>query len=141
MARVYLSIGSNLGDRRRNIETAIELLRDTGDIEVVKISTLYETDPIGGPPQDKFLNGALEIKTNLAPYDLLKSLNKIEEKLGRVRTIKHGPRTLDLDILTYDDITINEPDLVIPHPQMTLRDFVLKPLTEIAPEIFQNEGN
>jgi len=141
MAKVYLSVGSNLGDRRRNIEAAIELLRDTGDIEVAKISTLYETDPVGGPPQDKFLNGALEVKTNLAPYDLLKSLNKIEEKLGRVRTIKHGPRTLDLDILTYDDITINEPDLVIPHPQMTLRDFVLKPLTEIAPEIFQNEGN
>ena len=141
MARVYLGIGSNLGDRRRNIEAAIELLRDTGDIEVARISTLYETDPVGGPPQGKFLNGALEVKTNLAPYDLLKSLNKIEEKLGRVRTIKHGPRTLDLDILTYDDITINQPDLVIPHPQMTLRDFVLKPLTEIAPEIFQNEGN
>ena len=135
----YIGIGSNLGDRRKNIDKALEYLKKNKGIIVEKVSTLYETLPVGGPPhQGKFLNGAIEIRTTLSPGSLLKSLQGIEKSLGRVldEGLSHwGPRTIDLDILFYGNLVINEEVLAIPHPLMHTRDFVLKPLCDIAPEM------
>jgi 2-amino-4-hydroxy-6-hydroxymethyldihydropteridine diphosphokinase len=99
------------------------------------VSAIIETAPVGGPPQGSFLNGVVEIETTLSPKDILTSLQEIENALGRVRTKRWGPRTIDLDILLYGDEVIGEPDLVIPHPMMHERAFVLKPLAEIAPDV------
>jgi 2-amino-4-hydroxy-6-hydroxymethyldihydropteridine diphosphokinase len=129
----YLGIGSNLGNREENIAQAIEKVRQLPDTAVVKVSSLIETDPQGGPQQGLFLNAAMEIKTQLSPHQLLSALQKIENDLGRVRVVKNGPRTIDLDILLYDNLNLAEADLVIPHPRMKERDFVLRPLREIAP--------
>ena len=135
MATAYLGIGSNLGERTVNIKEAIKLLGETKGIKVIKASSLIETEPVGGPAQGKYLNGALEIKTDLQPDNLLKALQDIEAKLGRARTVKDGPRTIDIDILLYDKRVVNEKDLIIPHPRMGQRDFVKIPLREIAPEV------
>lgn len=135
MIKSYLGIGSNLGRRQINIKKAIELLKQLPNIKVIKISQLIETMPVGGPKQRKFLNGAIEIKTNLKPQALLKALKKIEKDLGRVKTIKNGPRVIDLDILLYNKKNIYEKNLIIPHPRMFYRDFVLKPLKEIFPKL------
>ncbi|MBL7068948.1 MAG: 2-amino-4-hydroxy-6-hydroxymethyldihydropteridine diphosphokinase [Candidatus Omnitrophica bacterium] len=131
MTEAYIGIGSNLGDRRQYIKDAIRMLRESPDIKIDKASPLYETDPAGGPPQGRFLNGVLRLKTDLSPRQLLKRLNEIEDSLGRERTVKDGPRTIDLDILTYGDLHIEEEDLVIPHPRMERRDFVKRPLNDI----------
>jgi len=127
----YIGIGSNLGDRHKNIRDAIEELRKTKGIEVKKISHIYETEPVGGPEQPRYLNGAIGIETDLEPRQLLFATQHIENQLGRKRTEKDGSRTIDLDILTYGDIKIDEPDLKIPHPRMNEREFVLKPLRDI----------
>lgn len=127
----YISIGSNLGDRRVNIDSAIQRLREAQGIEVRRISGIYETDPVGGPPQPKYLNGVVEIDTELGPRQLLLVLQEIEKGLGRIRTVKNGPRTIDLDILTYGDKKISAPDLKIPHPRMRERAFVQRPLKEL----------
>ncbi len=132
MVRSYIGIGSNLGDRQGNINKAMSYLKDSDDIEVTKVSSIYETEPIGGPPQGKFLNGVIEVDTDLSPLDLLDRLLKIEMKLGRVRSLKNGPRTIDLDILLYNDTQINNERLVIPHPHMQEREFVLRGLREIT---------
>lgn len=129
--RCYIGIGSNLGDRDKNIQDAIQKLRDTSGVEVKRVSRIYETDPVGGPPQPKYMNGVIEIETELEPRQLLFATQKIENELGRKRMMKDGPRTIDLDILAYGDKEINEPDLKIPHPRMKERDFVLKPLNDI----------
>ena len=134
MAIVYLGIGSNRGDRKRYIHRALELLEDHG-VEILKISSLIETDPVGGPPQGKFLNGAIKIQTNFTPHELLQTLKAIEQKVGRTKTVKDGPREIDLDILLYDQIKIHTETLKIPHPHMLERDFVLTPLKEIEPEL------
>jgi 2-amino-4-hydroxy-6-hydroxymethyldihydropteridine diphosphokinase len=131
VAICYLGIGSNLGDRRKNIKRAIELLSKIKGVKIHRVSRIYETEPVGGPPQGKFLNGAIKIKTILSPEGLLKVLKNIEKKLGRVRTIRYGPRPIDLDILLYGSEIINRKDLKIPHPRMFEREFVLKPLREI----------
>jgi 2-amino-4-hydroxy-6-hydroxymethyldihydropteridine diphosphokinase len=131
----YIGLGSNLGDREKNIEKAINLLKKTEKTKVNKASSLYETEPQGYEKQNKFLNGALELETSLSPFELLKALQGIEKKLGRRRVIKWGPRTIDLDILLYDDLEIDEKDLKIPHPEMLKRTFVLVPLKEIAPHL------
>ncbi len=124
-----------MGDRRGNIEKAIGELKDSRMVEVVKVSKLYETDPVGGPPQGKFLDGAAEILTQLTPHELLALLKLTEKKVGRTPSkVKWGPREIDLDILLYGDIVMDEPDLVIPHPQLHLRRFMLGPLAEIAPD-------
>lgn len=102
---------------------------------ILRVSTLIETKPVGGPPQGNFLNGVVEIETTLTPRDLLKRLQEIEESLGRVRAERWGPRTIDLDILLYGDQVIHEPDLVIPHPLMHERRFVLQPLAQLAPDL------
>lgn len=134
MSIVYIGIGSNLGDRKANCMRAIELLAGKG-IVVRKESSLYETDPWGDKNQPKFLNMAIEIETEIKPQDLLSILADIEKELGRKRSYKWGPRVIDLDILLYNSLTIDQDDLKIPHPFMHERDFVLKPLYEIAPDV------
>ncbi len=134
MAIVYLGIGSNLGNRALNIKKALSRLEDN-KISVTKLSTVIETDPVGGPAQGKYLNAVLEAKTNLSPDPLRQLLKAIERELGRKRTVRNGPRTIDLDILLYNRETIKTDDLKIPHPRMLERDFVMTPLAEIAPEL------
>ncbi|MBN2120414.1 MAG: 2-amino-4-hydroxy-6-hydroxymethyldihydropteridine diphosphokinase [Candidatus Omnitrophica bacterium] len=132
----YLGLGSNLGDRRKNIAQAIGFLKASNKLSVEKISRLIETIPQDGPPQGKFLNGAIKISTSLSAFNLLCFLQDVENKLGRARGVKNGPRTIDLDILLYDDKDIDKEGLRIPHPRMLEREFVLKPLLEIEPDIF-----
>lgn len=128
----YIGIGSNLGNRQENIKLAVKKINALEDTKVIKLSRLIETKPVGGPSrQSRFLNAVLKIKTNLTPQRLLKKLKKIEQALGRVKTVPNGPRTIDLDILLYGDKIINTKKLVIPHPRMFERDFVMRPLLEI----------
>jgi 2-amino-4-hydroxy-6-hydroxymethyldihydropteridine diphosphokinase len=133
MPIVYIGIGSNIGDRRSSCLKAIALL-EAGGVKVLKRSSLHETEPWGVKEQPRFLNMAIEAETGMAPRELLSFLKKIEDQMGRTRTVKWGPRTIDLDILFYGDMIIREPDLEIPHPFMHARDFVLEPLCEIAPQ-------
>lgn len=133
MAKAYIGIGSNLGKRHANCTEAVELLRKN-TIDVTRQSAMHETKPWGVVEQRTFINMAVEIETDLSPLDLLSILKKIETAMGREDTFRWGPRIIDLDILLYDDLLVNEPGLVIPHPFMHERDFVLKPLSEIAPE-------
>jgi len=127
----YIGLGSNLGDRRWNIEEALRLLDEYAGIEVTEVSSLHETEPVG-PPQGKYLNGAAALRTSLSPEGVLDVLEEVEGKLGRVRTVKWGPRTIDLDLLLYGDAVISSERLVVPHPLMHERSFVLGPLCEIA---------
>jgi len=130
MSIVYIGIGSNLGDRLENINKAVDCLRENQEITVEKLSSIIETEPAdsAGP---RYLNAAIKITADLAPKDLLAVLQDIEKKLGRRRPFKNAPRTIDLDILLYDDKIIDEPGLQIPHPRMFEREFVIKPLSEI----------
>ena len=132
MTTCYIGIGSNLGDRSRFIDKAIEALKKNAYIKVTRTSSIYETEPVSEIPQGKFLNGVVEIETSLSPHDLLGELNRIEDELGRVRTVKDGPRTIDLDILYYGEEKIDERDLAIPHPRIGEREFVLKGLRELG---------
>ena len=132
MVTCYIGIGSNLGDRRKFIDRAIEELRKSAHIEVKRRSSIYETDPVSEIPQGKFLNGVVEIKTSLRPQALLSELNRIERELGRVRAVRNGPRTIDLDILYYGDEHIAQKDLIIPHPKINEREFVLRGLRELG---------
>ena len=131
MVKVYLGVGSNLGNRKRNINIAIKKLQDAKGIRVTKVSSLIETEPEGGPPQNRFLNGAIEIKTKLSPYELLRLLKVIEKELGRIPSVKNGPRPIDLDILAFGNEKIDSSHLKIPHPMMHKREFVMKPLQEL----------
>ena len=132
MHTAYLSIGSNMGDREDNLRRAIEILQDNDNIEVTKCANIYETEPVGYDDQPYFLNTCLELKTTLDPYALLKVCQKIENDLHRVRIIRNGPRTIDLDILLYDDLISYDPILTLPHPRMYERAFVLCPLKDIT---------
>lgn len=132
MVTCYIGIGSNLGDRQKNIDRALEDLKRTGGVEFRRGSSIYETEPVSDIPQGKFLNGVIEIGTDLKPGQLLKELNDIEKRLGRKRTAKNAPRIIDLDILYYGDEKIEEKDLVIPHPRIREREFVLKGLRELG---------
>jgi 2-amino-4-hydroxy-6-hydroxymethyldihydropteridine diphosphokinase len=129
----YLSLGSNVGDREGNLRTAIRKLREVG--EVTAVSSFYETEPVELTDQAWFLNCAVEFETEQSPRELLAGLLEIEENMGRKRIQPKGPRTIDLDILLFGDETVNEEKLVIPHPAMHERGFVLEPLAEIAPEV------
>lgn len=135
MAVVYLGLGSNLGDRRKNIEEAIKLIAQRKDIKVREVSSLYETEPVGYEGQRWFINGALKVETTLKPEELLGALKEIEKAVGRVGSSRWGPRVIDLDILLYDDKKIKDKDLIIPHPEMHRRTFVLIPLAEITPDL------
>lgn len=133
MNKVYVAFGTNMGDKNKNIEKAIEMMRDRG-LKVIKISQVYKTEPYGYTNQPEFLNGVLEASTYLDAVDVLKTLLEIEKDMGRVREFKWGPRIIDLDILFFNDDVIDEKDLKVPHPDMQNREFVLKPLCEIAPD-------
>ena len=129
----YLAVGSNMGDSREHIARALAQLKKNKDIRITKVSELLETLPYGGVEQDNFVNGMFEIRTLLPPEELLRELHRIEQIEGRERKIHWGPRTLDLDIIFYDDLVYSSDDLVIPHIDMENRYFVLKPLSELAP--------
>jgi 2-amino-4-hydroxy-6-hydroxymethyldihydropteridine diphosphokinase len=131
--KAYLSAGSNLGNRLENLQQGISHLQAAG-ISVTKISSYYETEPIGFLDQPWFLNLALEVDTCLTPHQLLACCSRIEAQQGRARSFPNGPRILDLDILLYEDSVIDDPLLVIPHPGMAGRRFVLQPLAQIAPD-------
>jgi 2-amino-4-hydroxy-6-hydroxymethyldihydropteridine diphosphokinase len=133
MTRAFILAGANLGDREANLKFALDSLAKGGT--VVKTSSRYETEPVGFLDQPWFLNLAIELETKLAPYVLLSFCQGIEASCGRIRTFPNAPRTLDLDILLYGDIVVSEKDLVIPHPRLQERRFVLEPLAQIAPEI------
>ena len=133
MSIVHIGIGSNLGNRQENCLEAIKRLEQHG-VTVLKRSSLIETEPWGVTDQPRFINLAIEAETDLAPDELLLLLKNIERSMGRVQTAHWGPRVIDLDILFYDDRIIDSPGLQIPHPHLHERDFVLMPLTEIAPE-------
>jgi 2-amino-4-hydroxy-6-hydroxymethyldihydropteridine diphosphokinase len=137
MSVCFIGIGSNLGDRREFIRSAIEKINLLKETRVTKESSVIETDPVGGPTQAKYLNAAIEILTSLTPRELLINLHNIESELGRVRTVKNGPRTIDLDILLFNNAKINDKDLIVPHPRILEREFVLKPLREIAPQVVE----
>jgi len=132
MTVCYIGVGSNLGDRRVYIEEAIRSLGNTKSVSLKRVSSIYETDPVGGVPQGKFLNGVIEIETTLDPAGLLRELNGIEAKLGRVRGQKNDPRTIDLDILYFGQECVDRSDLVVPHPRIIEREFVLKGLRELG---------
>ena len=128
--RAFLGLGSNLGDRRGHLQAAVWELPD-----VVAVSPVYETDPVGGPAQEPFLNAVVELDTERSPRQLLELAQRVEQHAGRIRRERHGPRTLDVDVLLVDDLTVDEPDLVVPHPSMWQRRFVLAPLADLAPEL------
>lgn len=137
MTRAFLGLGSNLGDRLAHLQRAIDALAATSGIQVVAVSAVYETAPVGGPSQDDFLNAVLAVDTDLLPHDLLAAAMHAEQLEERVRTVRWGPRTLDVDLLLYGDEHIDTPDLEIPHPRMHERGFVLAPLRDVAPERVQ----
>jgi dihydroneopterin aldolase/2-amino-4-hydroxy-6-hydroxymethyldihydropteridine diphosphokinase len=131
--RVYLSLGSNIGDKRKNLLEAIRKIGELENTEVVKSSTILETEPFGYLEQDNFLNACLEVKTLMTAQEFLKVILQIELDMGRVREIKWGPRIIDIDMLFYDKEVIEEDNLAVPHPWICEREFVLDPLSEIAP--------
>ena len=140
--RAYVGLGANLGDREATIRRAVELLAATPGIEVVAVSTLRETDPIGYADQPRFLNGVGALETALAPRALLDRLLAVERELGRVRGEgpRFGPRTIDLDLLLHGDEVVDEPGLVVPHPRLAERRFVLEPLHELEPGLVLPDG-
>src|SRR5688572_18410591 len=134
MSRAFLGMGSNLGDRRRYLEEAVDSISG-----VVAVSHLYETEPVGGPDQGLFLNLVVELDTDLTPRQLLGVCHRLETAAGRVRGESWGPRTLDVDILWMEDVDVDEPDLQVPHPRLWERRFVLAPLRELAPELVPDD--
>lgn len=138
MVTCYIALGSNLGEREKNINLTLEYFKQDPAIKVLKVSSLIETEPHNCPPQPKFLNAVAKLKTGYSAQELLKKLQQIEVDLGReTPRLKNQPRTIDLDMLLYGDFKIDEEGLKVPHPQMWEREFVTVPLKEIAPEVFR----
>ncbi|MBJ7282374.1 MAG: 2-amino-4-hydroxy-6-hydroxymethyldihydropteridine diphosphokinase [Acidimicrobiia bacterium] len=135
MTRAYLALGSNLGDRLAHLQMALDALADDVRVDLIAISSVYETDPVGGPVQDDFLNAVLSIETEASPHEILAIAQSLEVQARRERKEHWGPRTLDVDLLLYGDELVSTPDLEVPHPRMWERAFVLAPLSEIAPEL------
>lgn len=138
-SRVYLGLGSNLGDRAANLAAAVRLLSQIPETVVLAVAGEYETRPVGGPDgQGDYLNSACMLETDLTPFAFLDELHRIERSLGRRReaeSVRWGPRPIDLDILLWNDMLVNTPDLTIPHPRLAEREFVLRPLADIAPDM------
>ena len=134
MTTIYLSLGSNIGDRRANLRAAIAALPPIG-IAVTRVSSIYETQPVDYLDQDWFLNCVVEGETSVSPLDLLDAVREIESRMGSKKEFPKGPRLIDIDILLYGDKTIDSPELQVPHPRMTQRRFVLTPLSEITPKL------
>lgn len=133
--RAFLGLGANLGDRRAQLRRAVAAMDD-----VVALSALYETEPVGGPAgQPPYLNLVVELDTERSPRQLLERARRLEDEAGRVRTVHHGPRPLDVDVLLVGDEVVEEPDLMVPHPRMFERRFVLAPLSDLAPELVPPE--
>lgn len=137
MANVYLSIGSNIGEREMYLQFALDALARHEQITVERVSSIYETAPVGYVDQDDFLNIAVQVTTTLPPIELLDVCQRIEEEGDRQRIVRWGPRTLDIDILMYDKECLTTERLTLPHPRMTERAFVLVPLAEIAPDVVE----
>jgi 2-amino-4-hydroxy-6-hydroxymethyldihydropteridine diphosphokinase len=136
MSRVFIGIGSNEGDRLANISQAVRWLGSTSGIRLVQMATILETEPVGGPPQGPYLNTVVEVEAGHEPQALLAMLQAIERRVGRLPTTQRwGPRPIDLDLLLYDDRLIQESNLIVPHPRMHERAFVLEPLAQLAPEL------
>jgi 2-amino-4-hydroxy-6-hydroxymethyldihydropteridine diphosphokinase len=134
VTRAYVGLGANLGDRERTLLEAVTALAADDGVEVVAVSTLRETEPVGVGEQPLYLNGAAELETTLSAHELLDRLLAVEQRFGRVRVPgEHAPRTLDLDLLLYGDEVIDEPGVTVPHPRLHERRFVLEPLAELAP--------
>ena len=130
----FIGLGANEGDRQANLEKALELIGSEPTTSWRRVSSMRETEPQGGPPQPLYLNSVAELLTCLSPWALLSLLQRVENQLGRVRKVRDGPRPIDLDILTYGDRVIDTDGLVVPHPRICDRSFVLEPLVEIAPD-------
>ncbi len=141
MPTAYLSLGSNIGDREAYLRAAVRIIKTHRFIKVTKLSGVYQTEPVGYESQRSFLNIVIEIGTPLSPQELLKNCRFIEEFLKRKRRVKWGPRTIDVDILLYGDAVVEDPELIIPHPEMSKRAFVLVPLLEIAPHATFPDGS
>ena len=135
MATAFVGIGSNLGDRETNLRRAVELLSAEDGIEVLAMSEIRETDPVGPVEQRPFLNGAVKVETSLGPHELLGRLLSVENRLGRVRSERWGPRTIDLDLLLYGSERVDEAGLTVPHPRLHERRFVLEPLADLDPTL------
>jgi 2-amino-4-hydroxy-6-hydroxymethyldihydropteridine diphosphokinase len=136
MARAYIGLGANLGPREATLLRAVDLLAASGGIEVLELSSLRETEPVGVKDQPTFVNGALAVETTLSPHELLDTLLGVERELGRVREGERwGPRTIDLDLLVYADEVVDEPGLRVPHQLLHERRFALEPLAELEPEL------
>jgi 2-amino-4-hydroxy-6-hydroxymethyldihydropteridine diphosphokinase len=136
LTRAYVGLGANLGPKEVTILRAVDLLGATEGIQVVGLSRLRETDPVGVTDQPMFLNGAVALETDLSPWELLDVLLRVEQELGRVRNDERwGPRTIDLDLLVYGDETVDEPGLRVPHPRLHERRFALEPLADLDPEL------
>ncbi|AIQ50160.1 2-amino-4-hydroxy-6-hydroxymethyldihydropteridine diphosphokinase [Paenibacillus sp. FSL R7-0331] len=133
-SEAYIALGANLGNREGTLKEALQRLDRHEGIEVVRCSSIYETEPVGYLDQPQFLNMAAALRTTLAPEALLQAMLEIENQLGRVRDIRYGPRTVDLDLLWVDGQTLDTPDLTLPHPRMMERAFVLVPLSDIVPQ-------
>ena len=133
MTTAFVGIGSNLGDREAHVRAALDRLGAEEGIEIVAVSRLRETEPVGPVEQGPFLNGAVEVETELPARELLSRLLDVEARLGRVRAERFGPRTIDLDLLVYGDEILDEPGLTLPHPRLHERRFALEPLAELAP--------
>ena len=136
---VYLALGANVGDTQENLRVAVRLLRESG-CRVEVVSSMYLTKPVGVTDQPDFLNAVIGVRTALGPLDVLRVCGSIEKTLGRERTIRWGPRVIDIDILLYEGAVVDEEGLVVPHPRMLERAFVLIPLAEIAPDVEIAEG-
>ncbi|MGZ4677123.1 MAG: 2-amino-4-hydroxy-6-hydroxymethyldihydropteridine diphosphokinase [Acidimicrobiia bacterium] len=133
MSRAFIGIGSNLGDRQAHLQLAVDHLHRPPEIEVRAVSRVYETDPVGGPVQGDFLNAVLEVTTTLSPHELLAVCQSAERAADRVRAERWGPRTLDVDVLLFDDVRSDDPALTLPHPRLAERAFVLAPLHDLDP--------
>lgn len=134
MSTAYIALGSNLGDREENLRTALKHLEAKG-VRVVRVSTFIETEPYGVTDQPGFINAVCQVATELPPLELLRLLLSIEQEMGRVRLRRWGERNIDLDLLLYEDAVLESEELILPHPDMHNRDFVLLPLAELAPEV------
>lgn len=138
MSKSYLSLGSNIGDKKAHLDEAIKLIENNPNISDIFVSSFYETAPVGYIDQDVFMNIVVEINTSLDSYKLLEFCHEIEKSLKRKRIIRWGPRTIDVDILLFDDIISDDEKLIIPHPRMTERAFVIVPLYELNQELVIN---
>jgi 2-amino-4-hydroxy-6-hydroxymethyldihydropteridine diphosphokinase len=139
-ATAFLGLGSNLGDRLTNLQAAVDALQEEPGLRVTASSRVWETVPVGGPPQPDYLNAVIRVETDLSARDLLEVGRRVEARLGRVRKERWGARTIDVDVLLFDEEEIQEEDLVVPHPRLSQRAFVLLPLLELVPDPVLPDG-